>query len=106
MYPFDHENSPIASKYDIPLLSSLKDINDATYAYKLLHRNIDSEKLSELFGARQVTYHLREPRTYSEEHWGSNYKKFQAILRLIFTYVIPLLHESCKVLSLKCSKKN
>ena len=83
MHPFEHDYSRVARRFEIPLLSSLRDIKDATCAFKLLHRNVDCAELSNLFVPRQMDYNLRDYREFNETHLGRNYKKYSAIPRMI-----------------------
>ena len=81
MHPFYHDYSYVARRLDIPVLSRLRDIKDYNCAFELVHRTFDCEELSDLFVPRKID--LREYREFNAVHWGSNYKMYSAIPRMI-----------------------
>ena len=70
MNPFEHDYSNVARRFDIPLLSSLRVIKDATCAFKLMHRTVHCIELSDLFVPRQIDYNLKGYREFNGTHWG------------------------------------
>ena len=66
MHPFEYGYSHVARSFDIPLLFSLREVKDATLAYKLVHRMIDCEALFNLFVPREIYYNLRDFREFRD----------------------------------------
>ena len=73
MDPFLHEYSSIMTMFKVPSLKSNRESRDAIFAFKLINECIDCEHLCNIFKPRHLNYDLRNPRTFEEERFTSNY---------------------------------
>ena len=83
MDPLSHDYTDIMTSFKVPTLKSLREMRDIMFAYKLINDKIDCEYLCNIFKPRRLSHNLRNPRTFEEVTYSSNYTLYSTMPRLL-----------------------